>query len=117
MARVALTIDDTEHARLQSFADLLKQSRLGIPKSAFWIGDFRRLGNRIGKTVTQEELAEAIGVSRTWYGLLEAGYPVHASLSLMDRICRAFMLNEQQSASLLRLGVPVLSSILSSHAA
>lgn len=99
--------------RLRSFSEFLRRCRLGIPVESKALGNFVRLPNRIGKPVSQEEFAEAIGVSRCWYGLLEAGRPVRPSIALLKRICDALMLDEPQRLQLFDLGFPALSQLLS----
>jgi DNA-binding XRE family transcriptional regulator len=57
---------------------------------------------------TQEELAEYLGVSRTWYGLLESKKPVRVSLVLLDRLSAALMLTREERARLFALALPEL---------
>ena len=102
--------DDNE--RLHRFSECLRRWRLGIPVETRALGNFVRLPNRIGKIVSQEEFAEAIGVSRCWYGLLEVGR-VRPSIGLMERICDALMLDEPQRLQLVELAFPALSQSLS----
>lgn len=99
--------------RLHRFSEFLRRCRLGIPVETKALGNFVRLSNRIGKIVSQEEFAEAIGVSRCWYGLLEAGRPVRPSIALLERICDALMLDEPGRVQLFELGVPALSQLVS----
>jgi DNA-binding XRE family transcriptional regulator len=101
--------DDHRHRLLR---DLLKKARRSIPFDAARLGDAPRLSARIGKPVSQEEVAEAVGVSRAWYALLEAGSPAQASIFLLGRICDALMLDEQQQADLFYLGAPEVCSIV-----
>jgi transcriptional regulator with XRE-family HTH domain len=65
---------------------------------------------RIGKAVTQEEVAEAVGISRLWYCTLESGRLVRASAPLLARVADVLMLDSAERASLFRLGVPELRS-------
>jgi transcriptional regulator with XRE-family HTH domain len=58
--------------------------------------------------VTQEELAEAIGVSREWYGMLESAAPTRTSTGLLKRLADALMVTPQQRARLFQLAVPEL---------
>jgi transcriptional regulator with XRE-family HTH domain len=58
--------------------------------------------------VTQEELAECIGISRAWYGLLESDKPVRASLIVLDRLAAALMLSRDERTTLFNLGLPEL---------
>jgi transcriptional regulator with XRE-family HTH domain len=104
---------EDENERLRRFSECLRRYRLSIPVETKTLGDFVRLPNRIGKIVSQEEIAEAIGVSRCWYGLLEVGRPVRPSIALMERICDAFMLDELNRVQLFELGIPAFSQLLS----
>lgn len=107
--------DDTgdDNERLNRFSDLLRRYRLDIPVETKAMGNFVRLPNRVGKIVSQEEFAEAIGVSRCWYGLLEAGRSVRPSIALLERICDALMLDEPGRLQLVELAIPALSQLLS----
>ena len=98
-----------EDERQRRFGDFLRRHRLAIPVEAKALGSFVRLPNRLGKAVSQEEFAEAIGVSRSWYGLLETGRPVQPSAALLDRICDALMVYERQRLTLFELGLPAFA--------
>ncbi len=87
---------------------LLRQFRWRIDPSTDALGPYRRLPSRRGKPVTQEELAEHVGVSRTWYGLLESKRPVRVSLVLLNRLSRALMLTRAERAKLFALALPEL---------
>lgn len=91
----------------------LKESRLAIPLDATTLGSFVRLGNRVGKIVSQEEFAEAIGVSRCWYGMLESGRDVRPSITLVDRICEVLRLDEQHRLLLIAMALPAFSEFIS----
>jgi transcriptional regulator with XRE-family HTH domain len=58
--------------------------------------------------VTQEELAEAIGVSREWYGMLESAATTRTSTGLLLRLADALMVTPPQRAKLFALAVPEL---------
>ncbi len=93
--------DGQRHQRL---SELLKYARRSIPSDAAKLGNSERVPGRIGKLVSQEEIAEVVGVSRVWYSLLESGRPVQASISLLGRICAALTLDEQQRRDLFYYG-------------
>jgi peroxiredoxin/DNA-binding XRE family transcriptional regulator len=95
-----------EDERARDFGDFLRRCRQEIPVETKALGTFVRLPNRVGKAVSQEELAEAIGVSRSWYGLLETGRPVQPSVALLDRISDVLMLHERMRSALFELGLP-----------
>lgn len=67
----------------------LKARRQAIPAQAPSIGEHRRDPRRIGRPVTQAELAELFGVSREWYCALENGNWREASPELLGRITLA----------------------------
>jgi transcriptional regulator with XRE-family HTH domain len=89
-------------------SELLKKARRRIPSDTVSLGNTRRFAERIGKRVSQEEVAEAIGISRVWYATLEMGRP-RASIAVLGRICDVLMLDEHQRADLLQLCVPEIA--------
>lgn len=60
----------------------------------------RRRGN-----VTQEEIAEAIGVSVVWYSNLERGVPANYSGAFLDAVTEALRLSEDERVLLYLLAV------------
>jgi transcriptional regulator with XRE-family HTH domain len=88
------------------FAIFLKTLRRGIPPDAASLGPWKRLPARCGRRVTQEELAEAVGVSRNWYRRLESGATVRASTRLLDRLATAFASTPEERTKLFVLGIP-----------
>jgi transcriptional regulator with XRE-family HTH domain len=75
------------------------------------LGPRARLPKRLGKRVTQEELAEVIGVTREWYALLESGARTRASTDLIDRLAVALMVTAEERARLFRLALPELAQV------
>jgi DNA-binding XRE family transcriptional regulator len=90
----------------------LRQFRLRIDPAEGALGPYARRGWRRGRPVTQEELAECVGVSRAWYGLLESERPVRASIFLLDRLATALMLSPQERVNLFALALPELKTSL-----
>jgi DNA-binding XRE family transcriptional regulator len=86
----------------------LKERRRGIEPATRVLGLHQRLASRCGRRVTQEELAEAIGVSRAWYVLLEGGAAIRVSTPLLDRLASALMLPPHERSELFRLAIPEL---------
>jgi transcriptional regulator with XRE-family HTH domain len=86
----------------------LKERRFRIDPETTELGTFKRLPDRRGRPITQEELAECIGVSRTWYAMLESQTPVRTSAALLDRLASALMLSAEDRASLFNLALPEL---------
>jgi transcriptional regulator with XRE-family HTH domain len=68
---------------------------------------------RIGKRVTQEELAEHLGISRGWYTRFEAGAPAGFSIALLNRLGDLLLLSAPERAELVRLAVPELAPVVS----
>jgi transcriptional regulator with XRE-family HTH domain len=69
------------------------------------LGDCPRMPARIGRPVTQEEVAEALEISRTWYARLESGAG-GASAALANRIANVFDFDQAERRELLRLTLP-----------
>jgi transcriptional regulator with XRE-family HTH domain len=66
--------------------------------------------HRITKPVTQEEIAESIGVSREWYSRIELGRNPRVPPSLLDRLADVLMLDGARRDALFTLGIPELRS-------
>jgi transcriptional regulator with XRE-family HTH domain len=76
------------------------------------LGPYSRVAQRLGKRVTQEELAEAIGVTREWYALLETAGKSRASTRLLDRLADVLMVTPEERARLFQLALPALGAQL-----
>lgn len=61
--------------------------------------------------MTQEEIAEAVGVSRGWYRMLESGASVRASPQLLDRLAQALGLTMAERTTLFQLAMPEMSNM------
>jgi DNA-binding XRE family transcriptional regulator len=95
---------------LQSqFACFLKLHRRRIPPDTGSLGSWERLPIRRGRPVTQEEIAEAVGVSRNWYRRLESGEAVRASTKLLDRLAKVLAFTPEERAELFVLGIPEIA--------
>ena len=86
------------------FADFLRTLRLRVPPDAATLGPWNRLPVRRGRRVSQEEVAEVVGVSRNWYRRLESGASVRASTKLLDRLATAFAFTPEERVRLFILG-------------
>jgi DNA-binding XRE family transcriptional regulator len=93
------------------FAAFLKSLRERIPPNTSRLGSWNRLPFRYGRHVTQEEVAEAIGVSRNWYSQLECG-TVRASTKLVARLARAIALTSDERTKLFTLAIPEMAQRL-----
>ena len=99
------------------FGAFLKSLRHRIDAHVPRLGSYERLHTRVHRQVTQEEIAEALGVSRGWYGLLESGATIHASTRLLSRIAETLMLTPAERTRLFQLALPDLEkSVLRSMA-
>jgi transcriptional regulator with XRE-family HTH domain len=92
------------HSELALFLRFLRRR---IDRDVRVLGPYVRLPRRLGKRVTQEELAEAIGVGREWYVQLECGMgETRASTGLLRRLADALMVTPEERASLFQLAIP-----------
>jgi transcriptional regulator with XRE-family HTH domain len=82
------------------------------PESHF-LADRPRLPTRVGKRVTQEELAEHLEISRGWYSRFEAGPPAVFSIVLLSRLGDVLLLSAPERAELVRLAMPELAPVVS----
>src|ERR1700726_1109935 len=96
-------------ANLRSdLALFLKFLRQRVDPDVRDLGPNARRPARLGKRVTQEELAEAIGVSREWYAMLEAAGTTRTSTGLVDRLAGALAVTPEERARLFQLALPEL---------
>jgi transcriptional regulator with XRE-family HTH domain len=84
----------------------LKFLRQRVDPDVRSLGPYPRLPCRLGKRVTQQELAEAIGVSREWYAMLESAAATGASPGLLKRVADAVTVTPEERARLFQLGLP-----------
>jgi transcriptional regulator with XRE-family HTH domain len=64
--------------------------------------------SRLDKPVTQEELAEALGISREWYARIECGTATRVPPALLGRMADTLMLDETQRNALFEFAIPEL---------
>jgi transcriptional regulator with XRE-family HTH domain len=91
---------------------LLKRLRCRLDPAIATLGEHQRLGSRRGRAVSQEELAEAVGVSRGWYSMLERGEPIQPSLAMLNRVAGALNATRDERVTLFRLAIPELQALL-----
>src|SRR5271165_1344278 len=94
----------------RNVSELVKFCRLRISRESRSLGAVERMPVRVGKPVTQEEVAEAVGISRVWYAMIEGNRPVRVSARVLDRIADVLALNQNERTILFRLAVPELRS-------
>ncbi len=85
---------------------LLKACRARISAECRTLGQFVRMPARVGKPVTQEEIAEAAEISREWYARMEADCPVRASSRTLARIAESLMMKPAERLALFQLALP-----------
>jgi transcriptional regulator with XRE-family HTH domain len=90
----------------------VRERRMRLAPDSRLLGEFPRLPIRVGKRVTQEEIAEHLGVSRGWYARFEGGAPAGFSISLLNRLADLLLLGAPERAELMRLAVPGLAPIV-----
>ncbi len=93
------------------FALFLKSLRRRIDPEVRELGSHARLPARVGKRVTQAELAEAIGVSREWYAVLESAPSTRTSTGLLDRLADALAVTPEERALMFELAVPEVGRV------
>ncbi|HYZ17548.1 MAG TPA: helix-turn-helix transcriptional regulator [Candidatus Acidoferrum sp.] len=89
---------------------LLRRCRTRIDPERLSLGPYLRRPMRVGRAVSQEELSEAAGITRQWYGMLEADRAIRVSAAALSRIADALMMDPVERAALFRLAVPELRS-------
>jgi transcriptional regulator with XRE-family HTH domain len=92
-----------------NLGEFLRKWRLRLNKHVTAFGSYERLPAKVGRRVTQEEIAEVVGVSRCWYRILETGSTVRTSSRLLVRISNALMLSGLERAHLFHLAFPELA--------
>lgn len=88
------------------FGAFLRVLRRRIPPETDTLGTWERVPIRRGRHVTQEEAAEAVGVSRNWYRRLECGESVRPSTKLLDRLAKTFVQTPEERVKLFLLAIP-----------
>jgi transcriptional regulator with XRE-family HTH domain len=68
----------------------------------------------MGRRISQEEIAQAAGVSRGWYVSLESGKPIRCSVSFLIRVAAALDATPPERATLFGLAIPELNDLLAS---
>jgi transcriptional regulator with XRE-family HTH domain len=96
---------------LEDRREFILNLRRRIDPAAKTLGGYERLKSRRGRPVTQEELAEAIDVSRGWYARLESRKPVQTSVSMLHRVADVLMATPHERAVLFCLALPALQNV------
>jgi DNA-binding XRE family transcriptional regulator len=91
-----------------NFGCFLRTLRQRISPQSATLGSWKRLPVRCGRPVSQEEIAEVVGVTRNWYSRLESGEAVRTSVRLVDRLARALASTPEERITLFHLAIPEL---------
>ena len=105
------TLGDVEQQGEERLGLLLRRCRTRIRPERASLGPYLRSPGRIGKAVTQEEVAEAVGICREWYTRMERERTIRVSARILARIADLLMMEPGERAALFRLAVPELRSI------
>jgi transcriptional regulator with XRE-family HTH domain len=110
-SKEASQLDPDAIGERDRFGVLLRHFRLRLNVEARSLGPFLRLPARVGKVPSQEEVAEAVGISRVWYAMLESPRRVRVSAQVLARICDALALSAEERDQLFSLALPELRSV------
>jgi len=91
---------------------LLRLCRTRISPDVVAFGSVLRHPSRVGKFVTQAEVAEVAGISRQWYAALEGARPVHVSSTVLSRLADALYMDDSERRSLFALAIPEIKLAL-----
>jgi DNA-binding XRE family transcriptional regulator len=94
--------DRERRRRLSAF---LLGKRQAVASCTTHVADYARREDRVGHPFGQDEVAEALDVSREWYAALEVGSSIRPSTALLDRTATLFALSDDERVTLLRLGI------------
>ena len=95
--------------RREDLRSFLKGLRRRLDPNTATLGEHERINLRRGRRISQEEIAEAAGVSRGWYVSLESGKPIRCSVPFLDRVAAALNATPPERATLFTLAIPELS--------
>jgi hypothetical protein len=91
---------------------LLREFRRRIDPGVHRLGPYERLPLKRGRRVTQEELADAIGISRVWYSVLESSNAnIRPSTTLVDRVASVLAISSVERVALFYAAIPELRTI------
>jgi transcriptional regulator with XRE-family HTH domain len=96
---------EQDQTRLAELGRFLRSRRELLAPDALGLSSMKR---RRTPGLRREELADAAGISATWYVRLEQGRDIRASLHALDRLGKALRLDASEQAYLLGLARPDL---------
>jgi transcriptional regulator with XRE-family HTH domain len=108
------TVVDSEEAeaREEALHRFVRERRLRLAPESHFLGESPRFPTRIGKRVTQEELADHLGISRQWYARFESGASAGFSTQLLSRLCDLLRLSAAERAEFVWLAMPELVDLV-----
>ena len=83
--------------------ELLKRCRQRLSSNTRSLGVCIRAPVRIGKTVTQEEVAEAASISRVWCATMENDRATRVSARVLDELASVLHMEPSERVTLFRL--------------
>lgn len=95
----------------ESLGSLLRKARTRLRAESLFLAGLARLPSRVGKPVSQEEVAESVGISREWYSSIESGKARRISAVTLGRVATALMLSPAERARAFQLAVPEFASV------
>jgi DNA-binding XRE family transcriptional regulator len=95
-------------------SQLLTGCRASVDLNVEFLGAKARHPRRVGKRVTQEEVAEAVGITREWYAAIERGRQVRVSPVVLSRIADTLAMTAEERKILFTLAVPELTHVFGS---
>ena len=98
----------------QRLSLLLTGCRASVDLNVEFLGSKARHPRRVGKRVTQEEVAEAAGITREWYAALERGRQIRVSPVVLSRIADTLAMTDEERRILFTLAVPELTHVFGS---
>jgi transcriptional regulator with XRE-family HTH domain len=104
-----MQLEEAEEQGAERLGAILRRCRARLSAERASLGPYMRLAKRIGKAITQEEVAETVGISREWYTRMERDCPVRVSARVLSRIADALMMEPTERSAFFRLAVPELS--------
>jgi transcriptional regulator with XRE-family HTH domain len=93
---------------MDGLGQFLRNARTAIPPEARCLGRMLRHPNRIAKPVTQEEVAEVLGISREWYARIECGRQTRVPPALLGQLADVLMLQDPARNELFACAIPEL---------
>jgi transcriptional regulator with XRE-family HTH domain len=103
--------DDSLMRETSTLGVLLRTLRGRLDPNAATLGGYVRLLSRRGRIISQDEVAEAIGVSRRWYTSLESGASSRPSFSLVTRLANTLNVDCKERLALFQVAFPALKHI------